>query len=176
MELEIVGMALRRMMSVFERRPSSAIHADSASTASWSGGLQTSVAHPNGTVFVTDMPAEFGGGGAHITPGWFMRAGAASCTATCIVMAAAQRGMRLTHLEVTVLSRSDARGNLGMCDEQGHLIDAVPADLEMRVRIAADGEDSQSLKHLVDSGLRFSSVARALEERLSISLHVDCIQ
>jgi uncharacterized OsmC-like protein len=103
-----------------------------------------------------------------------MRAGAASCTATCIVMAAAQRGMRLTHLEVTVTSCSDARGNLGMCDEQGRLVDAVPSDLEMRVRISAEGESSQTLKNLVDAGLRFSSVARALEERLSISLHVDC--
>jgi hypothetical protein len=59
MELETVAKALGRMTSVFERRPSSAIHADSSATVSWNGGLQTSVAHPNGAVFVTDMPSEF---------------------------------------------------------------------------------------------------------------------
>jgi uncharacterized OsmC-like protein len=175
MELETVGKALGRMVSVFERRPSSAIHADSSATVSWNGGLRTSVAHPNGAVFVTDMPIEFGGGGGHVTPGWFMRAGAASCTATCIVMAAARREIRLTNLQVTVTSCSDARGNLGMCDEQGRLVDAVPSAMEMRVRICADGTSSQNLRDLVEAGMRFSSVARALEEQIPITLHVDCI-
>ena len=120
------------------------------------------------------MPGEFGGGGEHVTPGWFMRAGAASCTATCIVMAAAQREIRLTDLQVTVTSCSDARGNLGMCDEQGHLVDACLAPWEMRVRISANGASSQTLHALVEAGLQFSSVARALEEQISIALYVDC--
>jgi uncharacterized OsmC-like protein len=137
------------------------------------GGLKTNISHPSGNTFLADMPAEFGGGGAHVTPGWFMRAGAASCTATCIAMAAARRGVKLTHLEVIVTSRSDARGNLGMFDEQGERVDAAPTDLEMLIRIAARDETPAALESLAADGMRSSSVARALEECLPIALRVE---
>jgi uncharacterized OsmC-like protein len=173
MELETIGHALNRVISTFERRPSSAIHADSCATVTWKGGLRTEVSHPNGATFVADMPAEFGGGGAHVTPGWFMRAGAASCTATCVVIAAAQRGIKLTGLEIDVTSRSDARGNLGMRDEAGRVVDAGPRDLGMRVRISAENESPEALEELVKAGVRSSSVVRALEEPLPISLQIE---
>jgi uncharacterized OsmC-like protein len=174
METSQISEALRRVVSVFQRRPASASHADSSAMATWQGGLKTLISHPNTLEFTADMPAEFGGGGLHVTPGWFMRAGAASCTATCIAMAAAQRDIELTELEVTVTSRSDARGNLGMSDETGQLVDATPSDFAMLVRISADQVSPEILNDLVGAGVRASSVIRSLETPLRVALHVEC--
>jgi len=62
-----------------------------------------------------------------------MRAGLASCTATVIALRAERLGIRLTKLEVTAQSSSDARGMLG-------LDPSVPAglvQLDMQVAISS---------------------------------------
>ena len=87
-----------------------------------------------GHVLVSDMPKAIGGGGATPTPGWFLRAALANCDATAIAMRAAQRGLVLSALEVTVDSQADDRGLLGL---RGAGV--LPGPTSMRVRIAAEG-------------------------------------
>ncbi|MEO8486640.1 MAG: OsmC family protein [Betaproteobacteria bacterium] len=50
------------------------------------------------------MPAELGGNGDRVSPGWLFRAGIASCAATAIAMRAAAEGIGIEDLEATVES------------------------------------------------------------------------
>jgi hypothetical protein len=108
--LEQVADAIRRAQRAFARRPGIAAHDDAPAAARWDGGTRVISGHPNGSSIRSDMPSEFGGSDAEVTPGWLFRAGLASCAATCIAMAAAVEGIALTKLEVVARSRSDARG------------------------------------------------------------------
>jgi uncharacterized OsmC-like protein len=105
-----IAAAIHRAQAVFGRRPQAGLHEDPAALAQWSGGTRVVTRHANGAQFQTEMPTELGGTGDSITPGWLMRAGLASCTATSIAMAAATESIELNRLEVLVASRSDARG------------------------------------------------------------------
>ena len=72
------------------------MHDDAPATARWQGGTpRRHVSHADGTQVPTDMPAELGGSGDQVTPGWLFRAGLASCAATSIVLAAAAEGIEL---------------------------------------------------------------------------------
>ena len=59
------------------------------------------------------MPVGVGGEASAPTPGWYVRTGVASCTATVIALRAAELGLQLDRVEVEVRSRSDKRGMLG---------------------------------------------------------------
>ena len=80
---------MKRAATVFDRRPDMGLHDDAPATACWEGGTKVTARHANGHVVCTDMPQELGGGGGTVTPGWLLRAGFASCAASCIGMAAA---------------------------------------------------------------------------------------
>ena len=78
------------------------------------------------------MPRSIGGGATAPSPGWYLRAAAASCVASLIGIRAAMVGLELPAdtVTVTVDSESDDRGILG-------LDDAIPAGaLSMRVVVA----------------------------------------
>ena len=119
------------------------------------------------------MPAELGGTGDQVTPGWLFRAGFASCAATSIVMAAAREGITLQTLELRVSSRSDARGLLGMADESGQPVDAMPSNMQLHVRIAADGVSSERLRALAEQGIACSPIPRAVQHAVPFALHID---
>jgi hypothetical protein len=121
-----LATALQRVHAVLQRRPDSGLHDDAPATARWSGGTRVVASHANGAQVATDMPAELGGTGDQVTPGWLFRAGFASCAATSIVMAAAREGITLQTLELKASSRSDARGLLGMADANGQPLDSMP--------------------------------------------------
>ena len=74
------------------------------------GGLKCRVTGPLGENIQTDMPPAMGGAASGPNPGWFFRASVASCCATVIAMRAAQLGIGLATLEVTVESDGDHRG------------------------------------------------------------------
>lgn len=145
-----IAAALERVQAVLTRRPETGLHDDASAMARWQGGLGVEAWHANGTRVQTDMPRELGGGGGHVTPGWFFRAGVASCATTSIAMAAATAGIELTALEVKASSRSDTRGVLGMADAAGERVYAGPLGLVLDVRIAAAGVDAARLHALVD--------------------------
>jgi uncharacterized OsmC-like protein len=118
---------------------------------------------------VTDMPAGVDGGGPAPSPGWIARAAQASCDATLIVMRAAELGVPLQRLEVTVDSESDDRGLLGM-DET---VPAGPLSTRIRVRIAAGGVDRARLRELVEWADRHSPVSEAVRRAVPTTVEVE---
>jgi uncharacterized OsmC-like protein len=168
-----IAQALRRVEAVLQRRPEVGEHDDAPAVAHWQSGTNVVTSHANGTRVASDMPAEFGGGGAHVTPGWLLRAGFASCTATCIAMHAALEGIELGMLEVQASSRSDSRGLLGMAGSDGAPVSAGPHDVRLQVRISARGVDEQRLRALVERSYACSPMGCAMREAVPVELLVD---
>jgi hypothetical protein len=76
--LKPISVAVHRVRSVLTRRPEAALHADTPATARWQGGVRVAMSDGLGGQFCTDMPAELGGAGDQVTPGWLFRAGMAA--------------------------------------------------------------------------------------------------
>jgi uncharacterized OsmC-like protein len=170
--LQNVATAIRRVETVLTRRPDIGLHDDAPATARWEGGNRAVSSHENGTQIVSDMPKELGGGGEHVTPGWLFRAGFASCAATSIAMNAAIEGIELTQLEVRATSRSDVRGLLGMTDSDGTPVYAGPCDVQLSVRISANGVSRERLQALVEEGLRRSPIPNAVQHAVPVAVNV----
>jgi uncharacterized OsmC-like protein len=173
MTLQDIAAAVQRVESLLQRRPATGIHDDAPATAHWQTGLRVIACHANGTQMLTDMPAELGGGGEEVTPGWLFRAGLASCLATCIAMDAAAEGIELTALEVLATSSSDLRGLLGMVDGSGAPVGAGPREIQLRVRIRAAGISAERLRLLVEESNRCSPVSAAARHAVPVALEVD---
>lgn len=173
MTLRAISAAMDRLTTILQRRPDFGLHDDAQATARWEGGLRIVSRHENGTQLLTDMPAEFGGGGTQVTPGWLMRAGLASCTATRIAMAAAAEQIELAMLEVSANSHSDTRGLFGMANADGVTVAAGPRDMALSVRISATGVAPDRLRTLVEESYRCSPVSDALCRAVPVSLRID---
>ena len=173
MSLQDIAAAMARVRHALTRRPDLAMHEDSPATARWEGGMRNVTTHANGTVIETDMAQEVGGTGDRVTPGWLFRAGVASCAVTTIAMRAAAEGVALTALEAHVESRTDLRGMLDMTAADGAPVPAGPAEMHLRIRIAADGMSAEALEALVARGCRCSPVPSAVTMPTPLSIHVD---
>lgn len=168
-----LAAALQRVQAVLQRRPDAGLHDDAPATARWSGGTRVVASHANGAQVLTDMPAELGGSGEQVSPGWLFRAGVASCATTSIVMAAAREGIELQLLELRASSRSDTRGLLGMADADGQPVDAKPGDVQLHVRIAAEGVAPERLRALAERGIACSPIPRALQHAVPLALLIE---
>jgi uncharacterized OsmC-like protein len=168
-----IAAALERVRNVLRRRPETGLHDDSVSVARWQGGLRIVASHANGTSIETDMPGEFGGSGDRVTPGWLFRSGVGACAATTIVTSAAAQGIELDTLEVSVRSRSDSRGMLGIAGAGGQPVSAAPQDLTLHVRIAAAGVAPDRLRALVAEGCRCSPIPSAVQQALPLAIEVE---
>ena len=168
-----IAAALQRVEAVLRRRPETGIHDDAPATARWEGNTRVTASHANGTQLATDMPAELGGTGDHVTPGWLFRAGVASCAATSIALAAAADGIALTALEVRVTSRSDTRGMLGMAGADGAVVDAGPFDMQLLVRIAAHGVAAAQLRELVERRCSCSPISHAVMHATPLAVQIE---
>jgi uncharacterized OsmC-like protein len=173
MDMDHIAASLDRVASVLRRKPQAGLVDDSEATARWDGGLRTSVRSDKGTSVATDMPAELGGEASAMTPGWLLRAGLASCSATRIAMAAAAEGITLQTLEVQAMSRSDARGLLAIPEMDGSAVPAGPLTMALHVRISAPGVPEARLRALVASTAACSPVTGAVEQPLPVTMHVD---
>jgi uncharacterized OsmC-like protein len=173
MSAQYVADALQRVEVVLRRRPDMGVHDDSPATATWRGSTRIVTSHDNGIQVTTDMPNELGGTGDQVTPGWLLRAGLASCTATRIAMSAAAAGIELTKLELRASSRSDTRGMLGMTEPDGTRISAGPRDVELHVTIAAHGVPAEKLRALVEESHRCSPVPCAMQEETPVGLQIE---
>ncbi len=165
-----ICLALQRAEQTLSHKPNAALQRDTAAHATLRDGLSVEVRHPEGHALTTDMPATLGGSGEHVTPGWLMRAGLASCTATVIAMHAHRLGIALDHLEVTACSRSDARGMLGLDDS----VPAGPLEVELEVDIAAAGIEESVLQDLVAWADAHSPIGNAVRRAIDIKLDVRC--
>jgi uncharacterized OsmC-like protein len=173
MTTQDIATALRRAEKVFRRRPAAGMHEDATATARWQGGTRVMSSHANGMQVATDMPPELGGSGDCVSPGWLFRAGLASCAATSIVMTAAAQEIELTSLEVLASSRSDSRALLGMSEADGKLVPPGPSDLQLQVRIAANGVEAARLRTLVEEGCRRSPIPNAVLNAVPMALRID---
>jgi uncharacterized OsmC-like protein len=173
MAIEDIAAAMHRVEKVLKRRPEAGLHDDGPATARWQSGTRVASSHSNGTQVRTDMPAELGGSGDEVTPGWLFRAGVASCLATCIVMRAAEAGVALSALEVRASSRSDLRGFFGMKDATGETVSAGPCEVELIVWIKAPGIPPEQLRNLVEESHRCSPVPTALRNAVPVALRID---
>lgn len=173
MAADSIAAAWHRAESALQRRPEMGLHDDAPATARWAQGLRVITSHANGTQVQTDMATELGGTGDRVTPGWLLRAGMASCTATRIAMAAAAQDIELTVLEVVTSSRSDLRGLLGMREADGALVPATPRDVQMHVRIGARAASDERLRTLVEQSCECSPMARAVNDAVPVGLRIE---
>ena len=173
MALADIAAALQRVSTVLNKRPAAALHADGPARVRWDGALRTLADHDGGTQVVTDMPAEIGGAGAGVTPGWLLRAALASCAVTRIAMLAATEGLVLRTLEAEARSLSDVRGLLGVAEPDGRAVAAGPFDVQLHVRIGADGVAPERLRALVHASAPMSPVTAALQTPTPVAMHVE---
>jgi uncharacterized OsmC-like protein len=173
MAAQDIAAAMQRVEAVLRRRPEAGLHDDAPALAQWTGGLRVRATHDDGTALVTDMPAEIGGAGEGVTPGWLLRAALASCAVTRIAMAAAAAGIELQTLQARALSRSDLRGLFGLCAPDGAPVTAGPGELQLLVRIGAAGVAAERLRSLVHQSCQCAPVSRAMEEALPVALQVE---
>jgi uncharacterized OsmC-like protein len=173
MTAETISKAVQRVRKVLSRHPNAGIHADEPAIARWGQDLRVICTHANGTQIATDLPAEIGGTGDQVSPGWLMRAGLASCLATRIAMEAAAEGIVLTRLEVSATSTSDARGLFGMRTDVGEPITAGPRELRLEVRIGAPGVPRERLQAMIGESHYRSPVSAALVSAVPVALHIE---
>ncbi len=153
--------------------PHEAHYVDSPATARLVDpeGLRTEVSGPDGAQMATDMPASVGGSNSTASPGWYLRAAAASCVATLIAMRAAQEGVVIEALEVTVDSESDDRGILGMNDD----VPAGPLRTRVHVRITspvADDDDDDIWDPIVQWAVDHCPVTDAVRRATPLTVEV----
>jgi uncharacterized OsmC-like protein len=168
MSTERIRQSLDQVASHFAAHPEDALSQDKPAVAVLESGLRCRASGPGGATLVSDMPPPLGGDGSAPSPGWLLRAALANCDATVIAMRAAQLGIVLQRLEVTVESQSDDRGLVGVADA----VPAGPLSVRVRVRIAADRASAHDLHELVHWAEQHSPVSDALRRAVPVSTEV----
>lgn len=138
-----IRAAIEAASAYLRDHPEEARGKDSTATAVLENGLRVVTEGP-GVTILTDMPTAVGGGGEAPTPGWMMRAALASCDATMIAMRAAQVGVPIENLRITVDSESDDRGLLGVAD-----VPAGPLSIRVNIELSTDADEA-SIRQIVD--------------------------
>jgi uncharacterized OsmC-like protein len=175
MGMQAVADALARLEKVLRRRPEAGLSADAPAHARWSGPdapLRIVCRHPGGHEVCTDLPQELGGSGDEVSPGWLYRAGLASCAATSIALLAATEGITLASLQIEATSTSDARGLVGLRDEDGATVNPAPLDLRLVIEIGAPGIAPERLRSLVALALQRSPIPQAVRPN-GLAVQVD---
>ena len=166
MTIESIAKAFKGARKHLTANPSDGNCTDSFASAKLVQGLRMQVTGPTGQTVQTDMPAGVGGEASAPSPGWLMRAGAAACTSTVIVLRAAELGVTFDSLEVKVESQSNDCGMFGVSDD----IPAGPLNASMEVRMSAKGVDEKALKDIVTWAVAHSPVADALQRTVPLTV------
>jgi uncharacterized OsmC-like protein len=161
---------LERATRLFLEKPGAAKKANTMATAVWREGLLCDIAGPAGEKAVTDMSEPMGGTATGSNPGWLLRAGMASCTATAIAMRAAMQGIALRTLEVNVQSESDARGLVGIPE-----VSTALGSMRMSITLGADGVDERTLRELAEWGETHSPVSCTMRVGPPIAVEVSVV-
>ena len=169
MSIAQIQQSMEGAARFFTEHPAKALSTDTAATATVEQGLRCRAEGPNGALLISDMPKGIGGDGAAPTPGWFLRAALATCDATVIAMRAAQLGVTLSKLEVTVDSISDDRGILGLGDG----IPPGPQSMRTHVLIAADGVAAEELRRIVEWAESHSPVGDAMRRAIPSRMEIE---
>ena len=144
--------------------PAEARYRDAPATARLHDGLVAEVSGPGGESLRTDMPAGIGGTATVPSPGWYLRAAAASCVASLIAIRAAATNVTTGPIEVTVDSESDDRGILGIDDD-------IPAGaLSMHIVVAVGAVRPEIARSLADWALRHCPVTDTVARPVPVTL------
>lgn len=165
MDAHGIRKSLDALKSYYAEHPQRARARDGIATATMESGLRAKAVGPKGESLVTDMPAGIGGDNTAPTPGWYLRAALANCDATMITLRAAQLGIQLSALEVTVSSESDNRGLIA----EGTDIPAGPLGFQLDIRIAAEGATAETLRDIVHWAESHSPVGDALRRAVTVT-------
>jgi uncharacterized OsmC-like protein len=123
-----IAAAMTRLEAVLSARPGVADHEEPSAMARWQAGLKLNVSHPNKDLKVlTDLPAEIGGDGEGVTPGWLMRAGLAACAASSILLSSAP-GVSRERLRA-LIERANQRSPVSSALQHG-----VPLELSIELQ------------------------------------------
>src|SRR4029078_3448181 len=114
MPQQAIREAIDNVARAIAANPEKGLVKNSPATASLTNDLTFSITGPKGEKAQTDMPKALGGGNGVPQPGSLLGAALAACTGTVIAMRAAQVGIALDKLDVTVESQGDNRGMLGL--------------------------------------------------------------
>ena len=171
MSTSSISDALQKISNVMVTEPAKAYTKGTPATARLLEGLQFEVSGPTGERALTDMPRAMGGASSAPAPAWLLRGAIASCTASVIAMRAAQVGVDLKTLEVTVESEADQRGMLGL--DEG--VSAAFATMRVRVRIGGDDVAPNDLRALVAWGDAHSPVASTVRDSPVASVDVEIV-
>jgi uncharacterized OsmC-like protein len=165
---ESIRTALEGATTYLTAHPDEARSTDSVATATLVDGLVVTVTGPSGESITTDMVRSVGGTASAPSPGWLLRAAAASCVVTLIAMRAAMLEITLDGVEVSVDSESDDRGLLGI-DES-----VPPGAISGRVsvRLTATGVDPRQLEEIAEWGVKHCPVCDAIVRSVPISTEI----
>jgi uncharacterized OsmC-like protein len=166
-----VREAIEKITNALAEQPQKARSKNPAATATLESGLRFQITGPNGEAALTDMPPALGGNASAPAPGWLFRASVASCNATVIAMRAAQLGLTLKTLEVTMMSQSDVRGLLGTDDK----VSAGLAGMRMHVKIGAAGASAEQLRQIVSWAEAHSPIGCTVRDGQSTAVEVEVI-
>ncbi len=171
MSIQQIQEAVNGVIRFFGEHPEKARSEDKPATATVVAGLRCRASNGEGFEMFSDMPQGIGGGATAPTPGWFLRAALASCDATMIALRAAELGIPLTTLEVTVGSTSDDRGMLQIDDA----IPAGPLSVRVLVKLGAKDVSEEQLHGLVAWTERHSPVGDAISRAVPLKLEVEIV-
>ena len=161
-----VADAVAAASAYLSEHPDEARYRDSAAMARVTSGLAVAVTGPGGESLTTDMPKGIGGGSSVASPGWYMRAAAASCVASLIAIRAATLGLTVGAIEVTVDSESDDRGILGLDDE-------IPAGaISMKIVASVGGVRGDARRDLVDWAVAHCPVTETIARAVPVTVEV----
>ena len=163
-----IAEAVASASAYLSAHPDEARYRDSFAHARLETGLAVTLTGPGGESLRTDMPTGIGGAASAPSPGWILRAAAASCVASLIAIRAAETGIELTSVDVDVDSESDDRGILGL----DPAISAGALSMKVVVAIvgpAASQKDVEALaRWAVEHCPVTDSIARAVPLELEI--------
>ena len=163
-----IADAVSSAIAYLTEHPDEARYRDSNARARLESGLRVEVTGPNGEQVAMDMPAGIGGTASAPSPGWFMRAAAASCIASLVAIRAAATGVSLRSVDITVDSESDDRGILGLDPS----IPAGPLSMRIVVAIDAAGLDRQATHALAAWAVAHCPVSDAIARAVPLELEV----
>src|SRR4051794_9546094 len=168
-----IRAALGAARDYLAQHPEEVRYRDGAAVATLLDGLTVGVQDATGRSVTTDMPTGVGGGDSAPSPGWLMRAAIASCVTTLIAITAAERGVDIDGVTVSVDSESDDRGILGMDDS----IPAGPLSVRCAVKIkwgsGAGSVDRGQIEELVRYAVDHCPVSDAVSREIPVEVTTD---
>jgi uncharacterized OsmC-like protein len=167
--------SVERVMNHYTENPDDARGSGTPVTAVMEDGLRCRVQKQDGTaIVITDMSTGIGGGGSAPSPGLIFRAALVSCDATFIALRAAQVGIKLTTLEVTVEGDPDDISTLGFLG----IDDSIPAGelgLRLTFHIGAENATPERLRELVKWITTHSPVGDSVSRAIPIKVDIEVV-